>query len=602
MTDLITQPGYITEFTDRGAKGRYVDGENVRFRNFLPQKIGGCQKLTNDMFLGVCRKLMDFKSSNLDKYIAFATNIRFYITDGGSFINVTPIRDTGTLNNPFTTTAGSKIITVADNSNGVVAGDIVLYSGATASPTDGITVVGEYEVLTAATNSYTIQHATTATNSEAGFGGASVAYTYEINTGYADSLVGTGWGGGAWNSGTWNTPRTGSGINLPLRTVSIDKWGEDVVWNIRGKQIYIFDTSGGISSSNRATLISQAPSTAQMILVSPEDRHLIAFGAHNGSSDDPMLVAWCSQEDYTDWVPTALNTAGDKRLDIGSRIVSAVLARSQILILTNLAAYSMVFVGYPEVYSIKFKASNCGSIAPNAAIAHGDDVYWMGDADIWMYDGAPSIIPCDIRNYIYDNLDRMQADKISASLVTKYREIWWLCPHKDGGYFWVTYNYEEKYFWYSSFDNWQTPRSAMIDQGEYSSNPISAGLDGCLWVQEIGVDHGSSPLPTRLKRFYDEIGGGEDVAFSSRVIPDFRSISGGVNLTAYGREYPAPNDDTDATPDTTKGPYLFTSSTRKRNIRIRARQISWVISSDNLGDYWEFGTMRADVAPLGKKG
>lgn len=603
MSEILTSPGYITEFTDRGAKGRYVRGENVRFRNSLPEKIGGGAKISSGTFDGIARKIQNFKSLDLDRYLALATNKRFYIYDGGSLVNVTPQRDTGTLgSDPFDATSGSSIITVNDTGHGCEVGDIVNFDGATASPTDGITIDGDYEVLTTPdADSYTIEGGTSATATES-FGGAAVDYIYEINAGYADSLVGTGWGGGAFNSGTWSTPRTGSGINLPLRTISIDEWGEDVLWNPRGGAIYVFDTSGGILSTNPATEITQAPDTAESIIVSPEDRHLIALGAHDGSDDNPMLVAWCSQEDYTDWTASALNTAGDKLLKEGTRIMLGIYARSQIVILTDTAAYSMFYIGYPEVFSISFKAKNCGAISPACAVAHGDVVYWMSPSiEFWKYDGAPIHMPCEIRDWIQARLDTTQQDKVYASLNSGFHEVWWICPNKDGGTFIVAYNYKDKFFWFTVCDNWATPPSAMIDRGEYSNKPIAACEDGYVWVYETGVDQEGTALPTELVRFYDEIGDGSDVMMTNKVIPDFRSITGSVDVTLNGLEYPQPNDDEDPTPDTTKGPYAFNSSTRKKNIRIRARQISMVISSSDAGVDWKFGTLRAEAFSMGKK-
>jgi hypothetical protein len=603
MVEIITDPGYITEFTDRGAKGRYIDGENVRFRKGLPEKIGGSQLLSTSTFLGTTRRMMNFKSLDLDKYIAFGTNKRFYIYDGGSIINVTPVRTSGTLSNPFTTTAASNIIEVADVAHGQAEGDIVTFSLATASPIDGILVDGDYEVIEVIdADTYTIQHATTATNSEASFGDASVSYSYEIHAGLESSLVGTGWGSLTWGYGTWGTPRTGSDINLPLRTLSIEKWGEDVMWNIRGGAIYIFDTSGGIITSNRAVEITQSPDTVEWIIVSPEDRTLIALGAHDGSNSNPMLVAWCSQEDYTDWIPSAINTAGDKLLDVGTRIMTGVYARNQIAILTDSAFYSMIFIGYPEVFSISIKASECGAISPNCAVAYGDYVIWMGENTFWLYDGSVQEIPCDIRNYVFGNLNRTQKDKIYASINSNFHEVWWLCPHNDGGYFIVIYNKSLQCFYYTTMNNWGTARSAMVDKGAYSENPIAAGLDNRLWTQEIGVDHGSDALPSRLVRFYDEIGDGDDTTFSTKVIPDFSRLTGSLLFTMKGMKYPQPNIDSGAEPDTVKGPYTFTNQTRKKNIRMRARQISWEIETQNLGDDWRFGTKRIDVAPTGKRG
>lgn len=598
MTELITEPGYVTEFTDRGSKGRWVDGDNTRFRNGLPQKIGGSQKLSTTTFLGTCRKIKAFKSSDLDKYLALATHLRFYVLDGTELVNVTPLRvASSTLTNPFSTTAASTSVTVNDVAHGCLAGDYVTFEGATASPIDGILIDGDYEVqsVTDADN-YVIEISTTATNSEAGFGGT-VTYYYEISAGLKDSLVGTGWGALTWGLSTWGTPRSSSGINLPLRLISIDEWGEDVIWNIRKSAIYVFDTSAGIASSNRATEITQAPDTAEAIIVSPEDRFLIALGAYDGANDDPMLVAWCDQEDYTVWTPSATNQAGDKRLDAGTRLMAGVFVRGQILILSDTAAYSMQYIGYPEVFSFRHLASECGLIAPNALVSEGERAFWSSKKDFWLYDGVVRRLPCAIRNHIYQNLNLTQQEKMHVQLVNEFNEIWILYPRASSIEIdaWAVYNHAENFFFFGTFDDWDTPRTAWLDDLEYSDNPVSAGEDGYLWTQEVGTDSGENALPSRIVRFADEVAEGDRILFMKGLIPDFREIIGSVQITVEGKRYP---QDTETY---TKGPYTFTGSTSKRNIRMRARQIKMTIASSDQGDHWEFGTMRRRDTVLGAK-
>jgi hypothetical protein len=600
MAEIVTEPGYITEFTDRGAKGRYTGGKNVRFRNGLPQKIGGASHLASNTFLGVIRRMKDWVALDDNKYIAAPSNERFYVFDGGNFINVTPIRESGTLGtDPITTASGLTTVSIADVAHGLAVGDHITLGGATA--VGGITVDGDYTVTSVTSaDIYVITHSAAASSTANG-GGAGVTYSYEISIGRVSAEVGYGWGASTWGASTWGTARPASSIALPLRTVSLDEWGEDIIWNIRRGAIYVFNTSGGVSSGNPATLITQAPDTARFIIVSQVARHLIAFGAHDGSSDDPMLIAWCDQEDYTVWTPSATNTAGDIRIDAGTEIVTAVYTKAQILVLTDTTAYSLVYIGYPEVFSINPVGYGCGAISPNCAISHGNSVYWMAEGEFWEYNGGTTIIPCEIKNYVFDNLNRLQKDKVSASIVSEFNEVWWMCPHNDGGYFIVAFNYVGRFFWFTTCDDWATPRSAMIDKGEYSSKPIAAGHDGYLWTCETGVDQESTTIPTELVRFYDELGN-DNATIVTELIPDFREIVGSVNVTLNGRRFPAPDTDTDPTPDTTKGAYAFTPTTRKKNLKIRAKYISIVISSDAPGADWKGGTLQVTAGQMGRKG
>ncbi|MGZ8432762.1 MAG: hypothetical protein ACXWYM_00260 [Candidatus Binatia bacterium] len=599
MAEIVTAPGFFADTTKRGAKGRWTDGDNVRFRDIQPEKIGGCVRLTSTVFNGICRKMINFITLDLKPYIAMATNERFYIVDNSDLINVTPLRvATATLTDPFSTTATSSSVNVADTSHGVIVGDIVTFDDATPSPTDAITIDGDYTVTGVVdVDNYTIDSGTVATNTEAAFGGT-VDYYYEISPGYVDAQVGDGYGAGPFNGETWGTPRTASDIWLPARTVSISPWGEDVMFNPRSGAIYRFDTSVGVVSSNRAAIIANAPDTALYILLSPEDRHLIALGAHNGSVDDPMLVMWCSQEDYTDWVPLATNTAGDKRLEVGTEILTGVYANKQMGIITDGAFYSMVFVGYPDTFSIRMVKDKCGGISPECAVSDPDGrTYWRGDFDFFMHDGDVHTLPCEIRDWVNANLNRTQKVKIQACLNSAFNECWWLMPGQDGNEisFCVVYNYKEQYFFYFSFSNWGAARTALVDAGFFGEKPIAAGDDGYLWQQETGTDHGEDELPAYIRRFADEIGEGSRFTNTNTLIPDFDQIEGSVDVTFTGKRYPQDPQ------EITKGPYNITDTTSKHNVRLRARQIEMLIESEGLGSHWRFGTLRLSTFERGAK-
>ena len=606
MAEIVTQPGYYTEASPRGARGRWKNGNNVRFRKGTPEKIGGAQPLLGSDFDGICRRIIAFTSLESRNYLALATHLRAYIYDDGSMVNVTPIRDStdapfssSALNAPFSSSAGTATITVAHTAHGVEVNDFVFFDNASASPTDGLVIDGWYQVVTVpGSNSYTITHSVTATNSEASFGGASVDYTYEINTGAQDAGVGAGWGGGGFGLDTWGTPRSGSGIIIAPRTWSIDEWGEDVLFCPRGKRTYVFDTSAGITDTNRATVISASPTTTEFIVVSQEDRHLVYLGAHDGSNSDPMLVRWTSQEDYTTLTPAATNTAGDKRLERGSRIVTGIYSSDQIIILTDFAAYTMRYIDYPEVFGFASIGINCGGISPHCAAATKTVVFWMGLHNFYRYDGIVQEINCDVHDHVYRDLNLTQKEKIIAGTNLEEGEIWWLYPSAGSTEIdrYVVYNYQYDFWYYGTWDDWTAARTAWLDKSEAFTKPIAASDAEMLHQHEVGRDDGTSAIPAYVERFDDEVNPGESqVMMISRVILDFIDIEGSIDVTLRGKKYPGSSSYKE------RGPKSFTSTTKKQNIRMRSRQISTKISCDGLGDHFRLGGIIAEVQGLGNR-
>lgn len=600
MADLDIAPGYVTEFTPRDAKGRWKNGNYARFgKNGKPMKLGGCVNQLGSTFLGKCRRMYPFLAFNLKKYLALGTHLRFYIYEDGLQSNVTPIENSTAapfsatpLSNPFTTSAGTTTVTVTHAAHTREVGSFVTFSNSTASPVDGILITGTYQVVTVPNaNTYTITHTVTATNTEVGFGDSSVDFEYEINVGNEYNAVGDGWGGGTWGTGTWGTPRTGSGIRIQARTYSIDGWGEDIVFCPRGKPIYFWDTSAGVAV--RATVIANAPITNEFIIVSPEDRHLISLGAHDGSSSDPLLVRWCSQENYNDWTPSPINTAGDKRLDRGNRIVTAAYTRKQIIILTDTSAYSMSYIGYPDVFSIVNIAGSCGGISPNCLAVVNDDAYWMGTDDFYMSDSGVIPMQCDVHAHVFKNLNKAQKDLITVHIDTAYNEVTWQYPTLTSTEVnaWVTYNYLLKCWYYGT---WDSGKTVMIDKSASFETVMAASTGSYLVAMNTGTDENTSAVSAYVESYdFDRGDGGNTMV--SQVILDFLRIAGSVDVSLNGKTYP--ND-----PNyTTKGPVNFTSSTPKKDIRIRKNLISMKISSSAVGDDWAIGTIQTSAQPAGKR-
>lgn len=429
IVDLPVEAGVYTEQTARGAVSRWKDADKVRWRYGLPEKIGGWTQVAVGPFKGLVRKIWDWTTLDKRNISALGTESKLYLYDTDVLYDVTPIRRTIQLNNPFDTTIGSATVVVNDSVHGAYIGDYVRFSNAVA--VGGITIDGEYQIVTIIdTDSYEIVHTSAASSSVTG-GGGLVNLEYDISVGKTLSTFGLGWSTGAWSQGTWGTPRIQSNVTQPLRTWSLDNWGEDLIANPRGGSIYWWDR--GTGQTSRAVLLEQAPERANFIIISQRDRHLFALGCTDYFTGqfDPLLIRWCSKEDFNDWIPTSFNTSGDLRLYRGSEIIGSIRTRGEILVFTDVSVHQVNYLGGQSVYGVQVAGENVSLLGPNAAIEVDYRVFFMAEADFYQYDGVLRPIPCDVRNYVYENLTTSQKDKVFAGINREFNEIWWFYPAKD---------------------------------------------------------------------------------------------------------------------------------------------------------------------------
>ena len=427
LSKIRFNPGIDKEGTEYTADAGWYDGDKVRFRQGRPEKIGGWRKFSQSPFLGVCRSLFDWASLEFLRFIGVGTNLKFYVTEGTNYSDITPIRDTTAAGDvTFAATDGSSTITVSDTSHGAVLNDFVTFSGAV-SLGGNITadvLNQEYEITGVPTaNTYTITAkdtdgvTVTANASDTGNGGASVVGEYQINTGLNAYVAGSGWGASAWGASTWGSASPLSALGQ-LRLYSQDSFGEDLIFNVRAGGIYYWDESSG--ASTRAVALedlagaSNAPTVALQIMVSDTDRHVIAFGCNpiGSSAIDPLFVRFSDQENAVDWTPTATNTAGGVRINSGSIIVGALQTRQEILIWTDASLHSMRFVGSPFVFQFDRITSDASMISPNAAVDVGGVVYFMDRGNFFLYNGSVQTVPCTVKDYVFSNLNQGQAYKV----------------------------------------------------------------------------------------------------------------------------------------------------------------------------------------------
>jgi hypothetical protein len=589
LQPLQIRPGLFTLETDRGAAGRWKDGDHVRFYKGLPEKIGGWQKVGANTFTGICRALIAWISLVFQKLIGLGTHLKLQVWDGGAYYNITPLRDSGTLGaDPFTTSAGLTTVTVTDVGHGLLAGDYVVFDGA--ATFNGVTIDGEYTVTTVIdADNYQITHTVAASGSGAG-GGAVVTYEYEIHIGAADSVPGYGWGAGAWGSGTWGTARSATTFLNMARIWSLDNWGEDLIACPRGLAIYVWDRSAGVTT--RATRITQAPETARAIFVSGENRQIVALGAHDGVADDPMLVRWCDAEDYTNWTPEETNTAGEKRLDQGNELYCGIKGKRETLIFSDTFVWSMTFDGPPYNFGWTPLGFNGSIRGPNAAAEYNGRIYWMGAKEFYRYDGSIRVLPCDVLNHVMDDINTEQSAKVFAGVNRKHGEVWWLYPSEGSTEIdrYVTLNVEE--------DSWSfgtIVRTAYNGELRVFGYPFATGTDGYLYDHELGTDADGAALESFLESGDVEIGSGDKMMLLKMVVPDFKRLTGSVDLTVKSRRYPQDAEQLSEATGT------ISSSTKFLNPRIKGRQVALRIDSDAVGDDWRMGQNRVKAVAYGRK-
>ncbi len=598
LTKLQIAPGIDKQNTEYGAEGRWVDGDNIRFRYGQPEKIGGWEKVTSDALLGATRAILTYSDLKGVNYAVYGTNKKLYGYSEGTYADITPTRATGTGNiTQFETTNGSTSVIVTDSSHGALIGDFVTIASVSGA-VGGISAAnlqGEFEIQTVTgDNTYTIIAGAAASSDATG---ATANATYQINTGLPTSIYGYGWGAGTWNASTWDTTRSGltgaDGVLLQSGKWSLDNWGEDVLAQQFNGSLYYWDTSSGLSSNLAArTNVSNAPTKSRFMLVSGDDRHVICFGTETtigtSSTQDNMFIRFSDQEDPATWTPTATNTAGSQRLTDGNQINAAVRSRGVILIYTDTALYQMQF---------------------NAAVDVNGIAYWMGNDSFFLFDGAVKKIPCSVQDYVFDDINNNALGDVFCAVNSDFNEVIWFYPSKNSNQIDrnVTYNYAEK-IWYIG----TLARSSWADRGVYS-NPYAAEFEASdttatistingvkegrtfVYLHEEGVNDDGAAMNCHVESGDIDVGDGDQFLSVSRFIPDFKNQVGEVDITVKSRPYPSASQKT-------HGPFTVTTSTTKKDTRIRGRQLALRVSSDAVDDKWRYGTLRFDGKPDGMRG
>jgi hypothetical protein len=621
LKSLTLKPGVNRESTRYAAEGTWYETDKVRFRFGLPEKIGGWQRLSADTYLGVARSLTNWATLSGENLLAVGTNLKYYIERGGQYFDVTPIRLTTAAGDvEFAAVDGSAVITATNVDHGAQQGDFVTFSGAVSLGGNITATVLNREYVIASIiddDNYTFVATATANASDTGDGGASVVGAYQIPVGNEIEVPFSGWSAGRWGFGTWGF----GGVTVaPMRIWSQSNFGEDLFFTHRGGAPFYWDATNALTT--RAVFVSSlggasdVPVISNIAFVSDIFRFAFCFGANEigGTALDPMLIRWSDQEDVANWTPTALNQAGSLRLSQGTEIVAVRQARQEVLVWTDSAVYGLQYLGAPEVWGAQLLGSNITVVSPNATIYANNVAYWMGIDKFYYYDGTVKTLPCTLRSYVFNDINKEQFNQVICGTNEQFDEVWWFYPsagsNQNNRY--VVYNYIENIWFYGNLS-----RSAWID-ADLRDNPTAATYSNNLVFQEFGVDCNelgtANPITAFIVSGEFDIDEGDRFMMINRILPDMTFVGSTADapsatmtilpLDNSGSGYYNPlsvggNSTTTITRITTVPIEEFTGQVF---VRIRGRQIAVKIESTGLGVTWKLGKPRLDIRPDGRRG
>ena len=787
LQKILFKPGVNRENTRYTTEGGWYECDKVRFRQGTPEVIGGWNQISGYTFIGVCRSLWNWITLIGYNLMGVGTNVKFYIENGGLYKDITPIRSTVALTNPFVATNASTTITVTATAHGAISGDYVTFSGAVSLGGNITAPVlnTEYSITVLTANTYTFTVTNAANTLDTGGGGASVVAAYQINVGTEIQVPLVGWGGGAWGAGTWGL---GSSTGLGLRLWNQINFGENLLFGPNGGAIYywiadvptyargillsqpgattgavfitvgspavvtlagfaltegaaiqftgtlptgmststtyyvynligtafnlygyaftlganpfvatsgsttitvtatahghvtgdyvtfsgavslggainadvlnatyqitvtnantytftasdtattadatgspgggsvvvakyrtgiIINTTGTASSGAYISLLVDVPTVQNAITVSDASKFVLAFGVNDYGlvTQDPMLIRWSAQEDPYNWTPDATNQAGSIRLSHGSKIVSVIQTRQEIVVITDASVYSLQYLGPPFVWGTQLLGDNISIVGPNAMALASGIVYWMGVDKFYMYDGRVQTLNCDLRRFVFNNINTEQYQQIFASTSEGFNEVWWFYCSSTSVVIdrYVVYNYLEKIWYYGTM-----ARTAWLDSG-LRNYPQAATYTYNIVSQEYGLNDNETTTEASLNAYISssefDIGDGHNFGFIWRILPDLtfqestNSPAGAVPtvaMTLYGMTNSGSGTTDTASSNVLKGStYVITEEfTGQIYTRLRGRQMIFKVGSNQINTAWQLGAPRIDIRPDGRR-
>jgi hypothetical protein len=638
------KPGFNKQATETGAEGQWVDGDNVRFRYGQPEKIGGWQQLVDETLAGPVRDQHTWTDLNGRKYAALGTSKVLIIYYEGGFYDITPINadQTGCT---FDSTTTDDEVTVNLTSHGLSAGDYFKFKTVTL-PGGGVTgyttadfTTNVFEVIATPTgNTFTI----TMPSNESGTGmsaqGSATLNSY-ITIGPVFQTPAYGWGTDTWSAGAWGEESSTTNVTLDPGSWSLDNYGQLLVATVRNGATYTWNPATAGALDIRAAIVSGAPTTSLMSLVSDRDRHLFLMGTEttigSPSTQNKMFIRFSNQEDINVWNPTATNTAGTFLLDQGNEIITAVQGKDYVLVLTDQAAYAIQFVGPPFTFSIRQVGSNCGCLGQHAAVFAQGAVFWMGfGGGFFMYDGTVKQLPSLVEDFVFTTQGDALGINYDANQIaygyhnSLYNEVGWYYAASGSQQINrnVVFNFLEQTWTtgslartsYNDVHTYALPYATQFTINTVPSFPVINGATNTFgsskyWAHETGVNEvDANGVSTAITSYiqsgdYDldvqqgMAGDGENIMRVSRFIPDFKNLSGNAKITMFFRNYPNQAEQSDSNGPLITGPFTCNSTTTFVSTRVRGRQVSLKIENDAVNQSWRYGTLRLDIQAGGRR-
>ena len=396
------------------------------------------------------------------------------------------------------------------------------------------------------------------------------------------------------------------------------------VFEVNGLTFKLLDSAGGTvgtssTGSGSVSLIVDVPTVQNNMTVSDSSRFLIAFGCNDYGSSvlDPMLIRWSAQDDVYNWTPDPTNQAGFTRLSHGSEIVAYVQTRQEIVVFTDSSVYSLQYLGPPYVWAPQLLGDNISIMSPNSAVIASGIVYWMGVDKFYVYDGRVQTLNCDLRRYVFGDLNQEQNLQVFCGTNEGFNEVWWFYCSANSTVVdkYVIYNYLEKVWYYGTME-----RTAWLDSG-LQSYPIAAKYttattSGNLINHETGLNDNTTGTATAIDAYISssefDIGDGHNFGFVWRVLPDltFENAENtpagavpSVSMTLYGLANSGSGvTSTASQPVAKSSTYVITEQfTGQIFTRMRGRQMIFKVASNQVNTCWQLGAPRIDIRPDGRR-
>jgi hypothetical protein len=347
---------------------------------------------------------------------------------------------------------------------------------------------------------------------------------------------------------------------------------------------------------------------------------------YSGGSYDLNLIRWANVSadvgpNPEEWKPEITNSAGFLRVKQGSGIVTGFIARQEVLIFTDIALTTLQFTQTAEVFAQQEISTSINIMGGKVVAEANNVVYWMGTDKFFAYDGRVNTLPCTLKQYVFEDMNKVQGNDFFAGINSEFNEVIWF--YASGGSAsidrYVIYNYEDKVWYYGTLT-----RTTWADTGTIPY-PLATN-NGYVYKHEDGNDDGqpSGAAPVAIDAFIQSadmgIEDGDLFVLTKRVIPDVNftksltsnPVTGAplipqVQVTVGVRNFPGSSLATSDVEGNTLTREVITTATIDQYtnqvfVRARGRQMAFKIASKDVGVQWQLGVTRVDFKPDGRRG